>query len=133
MRSLSPFEKRWLKLFASDVSKSDIRKHVLDGGFIWHVFSRELKPGDSFLTGEDARKAFDRADKSGALYYEPFPNNGPHEAEYDSPPASQLEDLKEVYVVSSDNSWTFIKTHEGDLCGPYFYWTSDRSGNTDPQ
>ena len=27
----------------------------------------------------------------------------------------------EFYVVAKDYSWTYIKTHECDLCGPYFY------------
>lgn len=30
------------------------------------------------------------------------------------------KELSEFYVVSKDYSWTYIKTHEGDLCGPYF-------------
>ena len=30
------------------------------------------------------------------------------------------EKLNEFYVVAKDYSWTYIKTHEGDLCGPYF-------------
>jgi len=25
-----------------------------------------------------------------------------------------------LYVVAKDYSWTYIKTHENDLCGPYF-------------
>jgi hypothetical protein len=30
------------------------------------------------------------------------------------------ESLTEFYVVAKDYSWTYIKTHEGDSCGPYF-------------
>ena len=30
------------------------------------------------------------------------------------------EQFVEFYVISNDYSWTYIKTHEGDLCGPYF-------------
>jgi hypothetical protein len=26
----------------------------------------------------------------------------------------------EVYITAADFSWTYIKTHEGDCCGPYF-------------
>ncbi|MBO4847922.1 MAG: DUF4275 family protein [Clostridia bacterium] len=132
MNKLSTFEKRWLKLFASDISKSDIRKYVLDAGFIWHVFSWELKPSGSFLAGEAARQAFDSADKSNATYYEPFPLNGPHETQYNSPSASQLDDLEEVYIISSDNSWTYIKTHERNL-GPYFYRADIQNRDADPE
>ena len=28
--------------------------------------------------------------------------------------------MTELYVVAKDYSWTYIKTHENDLCGPYF-------------
>lgn len=28
--------------------------------------------------------------------------------------------LTEFYVVAKDYSWTYIKTHEADACGPYF-------------
>lgn len=44
-RKLSDFEKRWLKLFASEISEKDIEKYVVSyGNYIWHVFSWELKP-----------------------------------------------------------------------------------------
>ena len=34
--------------------------------------------------------------------------------------AKALDDQHEIYVVSKDFTWTYIKTHEHDLCGPYF-------------
>lgn len=121
-RKMSDFEKRWLKLFASEISEKDIEKYVVSyGNYIWHVFSWELKPKGSCLVGDAAQEAFDRADKSGARYYEPFPENGEHEPSYDSPSAAELDELIECYALSADESWTYIKTHEGDLCGPYFY------------
>lgn len=121
-RKMSAFEKRWLKLFASEISDKDLERYVVSyGNFIWHVFSWELKPQGSYLLGDAAREAFDRADKSGARYFEPFPGDGPHEPSYDSPSAAELDGLSECYVISIDESWTYIKTHEGDLCGPYFY------------
>ncbi|MGM9667788.1 MAG: DUF4275 family protein [Eubacteriales bacterium] len=27
----------------------------------------------------------------------------------------------EIFAAAADFSWTYIKTHEGDCCGPYFY------------
>ena len=36
-------------------------------------------------------------------------------------------ELNEFYVVAKDYSWTYIKTHEGDSCGPYFLTKSNRS------
>ena len=50
IRSLSDFEKRWLKIFAAEVSKNDIEKYVLESGpFIWHVFSFGLIAKDTYL------------------------------------------------------------------------------------
>lgn len=121
-RVYSSFEKVWLRIFAKTADKKGLKKHVLSPcNYIWHVFSWELLPKGSFLEGNEARKAFDKEDKTNARYYEPFPNNGPHNPTYDSPSAAELDALSECYVISSNNQWTYIKTHEDDLCGPYFY------------
>ena len=34
--------------------------------------------------------------------------------------SKNIDKFDEIYVVSSDWSWTYMKTHEDD-CGPYFY------------
>ena len=45
-------------------------------------------------------------------------------SEYDT--AEKIDQkLTEFYVVAQDYSWTYIKTHEGDLCGPYFLRTTE--------
>ncbi len=31
-----------------------------------------------------------------------------------------IDKFSEIYVVASDWSWTYMKTHEEE-CGPYFY------------
>lgn len=121
IRELSSFEKKWLRLFAADISKKDFDEHINHGGYIWHVFSWKMKPEESFLTGDKAREAFDNAQKEGAVYYEPWPQNGPHNPKYDSPSSSDLDELVECYVIASDKSWTYIKTHEDGFFGPYFY------------
>lgn len=122
IRTLSPFEKRWMKVFAAGIAKKDIKQYVTStGNYIWHVFSWELLPVDSFVIGDEARKAFNAQDKTNARYYEPWPVDGPHEPAYQSPTAAELDDLTECYVVAADESWTYIKTHENGLCGPYFY------------
>ena len=39
----------------------------------------------------------------------------------DSVTAAEIDShYKEYYVVASDDSWTYIRTHEDGLCGPYF-------------
>ncbi len=122
-RVLSGFEKRWLRLFASKVPKEEIKKHVLaPGNFIWHVFCFDLLPEGSWLEGDSAREAFDKADKTGARYHKPFAPTGAPGPKYHSPSAAELDRQTEIYVIADDRSWTYIKTHEGDDCGPYFCW-----------
>lgn len=120
MSAFSPFEKRWMKIFAADISKQDIQRYVMNR-YIWHVFSWKLKPEGSFLSGNEARQAYDAEEKNGAQYYESWPTKGPYEFQSDFPSAAELDKLIECYVISSDAKWTYIKTNEGDPLGPYFY------------
>lgn len=93
----------------------------MKGQHIWHVFSCNLIPCDGLLTGDDARRAFDEMDKGHCICCDLYNGGGvsdrllPHLTT-----AREVEDLCEFYVVAGDYSWTYIKTHEGDLCGPYF-------------
>ena len=120
-RVLSGFEKRWLRLFAGKVPKEEIEKRVIaSGNYIWHVFSWDLLPEGSFMEGDPARDAFDKVDKTGARYYKPFAPPGAPSPKYRSPSAADLDMLTEIYVIAADRSWTYIKTHEGNCCGPYF-------------
>ena len=122
---LYEYKKQWLAAFANGISRQRIKKHVIGtGDLIWHVFSWGLLPQGCFLTGDDARHAYDkigRYPKETALFIEPF-----REAETFSLPVHRatskaLEEYVEIYVTANDFSWTYIKTHEGDMCGPYFY------------
>ena len=120
-RILSGFERRWLTLFAGGVSADMLKKYVLaPGNYIWHVFSWELLPQGSWLEEDEAWKAFDAADKTGAKYHKPFATPGSPAPKYHSPCAEDLDQQTEIYVIAADQSWTYIKTHEGDGCGPYF-------------
>lgn len=115
------FEKRWLQAYAADVSKEDIEKYVIaTGKYIWHVFSWNLLPKDSYLTGDSARAAYDVVDKTEAVCLKPFSQEGSRPLPKELTTAHALDGLTEVYVVGKDYTWTYIKTHENDHCGPYF-------------
>ena len=120
------FKNQWLRHFAKDVDKRDIEEHV-KGQFIWHVFSWELIKPDGLLVGNDARRAFDKIEKNDCICCDMFGSNGVNNKlsnEYDT--AEKIDQkLTEFYVVAQDYSWTYIKTHEGDLCGPYFLRTTE--------
>ena len=115
------FINQWLSHFAEDLSREDYEKYVRDQ-FIWHIFSWELVSLDGLLIGDEARRAFDEQDKSRVITCDLYGGEGVK----DRLPAryGNAEDIDkwtvEYYVVSKDYSWTYIKTHECDLCGPYF-------------
>lgn len=114
------FYTAWLDHFAAGVPQRKLQKHVLDeGNLLWHVFSHELLEATAFLEGKAARKAFDKADKQGAVCVEWFEEEPPYDLPTELYSAKMLESHTEIYVVAADFSWTYIKTHES-TCGPYF-------------
>lgn len=121
VRQFSDFEKEWLRVFAGCVSQEDIDHYVVDyGNYIWHVFSWELLDENSYLVGDAARAAFDAENKSDAIWYEPFEDAQNTDLRPEQFSAAMLDEWTECYVMSKDRSWSYIVTHEGDLCGPYF-------------
>ncbi len=116
----SEFYSEWLNHFAKHISKKDIQKYVVStGDYLWHVFSFELLDKNAFLTGDSARKAYDKTDKHNATYIEWFEDDEAKDLTQELRTAKALDEMTEVYVVASDFSWTYIKTHES-MCGPYF-------------
>ncbi len=114
------FHSVWLSHFAKDISRKDIEKYVVStGNYLWHVFSWKLLDEKAFLTGNSARKAYDKIDKHNALYIEWFEDDKTKELTVKLNTANALDKMTEIYVVAPDFSWTYIKTHES-MCGPYF-------------
>lgn len=110
----------WLNLFAKGISRDDIEKYAVStGNYLWHVFSWGLLDNKAFLTGDDARKAYDEADKRNALYIDWFEDDEVKDLTKELNTATALDEKTEIYVVAPDFSWTYIKTHES-MCGPYF-------------
>lgn len=119
--SKQKFINQWLRHFAKNITKEK-RSRYVNNQYIWHIFSWNLLEPESFLTGDDARSAYDNVDKSDCLFCDMFGPNGVTDQLLDEYSSSKEIDSKitELYVISSDYSWTYIKTHENDLCGPYF-------------
>lgn len=110
----------WLNHFAQGISRKDIEKYVVStGNYLWHVFSWKLLDEKAFLIGDSARKAYDQTDKRNALYIEWFEDDETKNLTAKLNNANALDKMTEIYVVASDFSWTYIKTHES-MCGPYF-------------
>lgn len=118
---IKTFEKQWLSHFAADISAKNIRKYVVStGNYIWHVFSWKLLPDGTYLAGDAAREAYNKVNKTDAIYIEPFGKGGSKNLTQNLENAADLDKLTEIYVAAKDFSWTYIKTHENDWCGPYF-------------
>ena len=115
------FINQWLRHFAKNISKDKIDKYIKNQ-YIWHIFSWNLLDSEDFLIGNDARLAYDAMDKSNCIFCDMFGSNAISDHmlnEYSSSKAIDLN-IIELYVVAKDYSWTYIKTHENDICGPYF-------------
>ena len=114
------FFSTWLRRFANGISSEKIEKYVVStGNYLWHVFSWELLDEKVFLTGNSARKAYDKIDKHNALYIDWFEDNETKNLTAKLSTANALDEMTEIYVIASDFTWTYIKTHES-MCGPYF-------------
>ena len=114
------FEKRWLRVFGDGIPAWQLKRYV-KGQYIWHVFSWKLLGDDMYLTGEAAMAAFAQVSKENACCIQPFedPCVMTLPAELRAPDNIDRSCI-EVYVVGQNWQWTYIKTHEGDLCGPYY-------------
>lgn len=125
--TLTEFQREWLTHFAAGIPKSILEKHVTSyGNHIWHLFSWGLLPEGSFLTGDAAREAYNHLshrERDEAIFIEPFGEKFPESFSmtWQESGAYHLDQRIEIFVAAKDFSWTYIKTHEGDWCGPYFY------------
>ena len=113
---------KWLDNFAAEIPQESIDRYVQEyGEYIWHVFSWELLDEEQYSVGDAARKAYDDIDKNGAFCIEWFKDDNTKDVTKALNSSKALDELVEVYVVGKNFEWTYIKTHEGDSCGPYFF------------
>ena len=116
----SEFYSAWLSHFAKGVSRENIEKYVVSNrNYLWHVFSWELLDKKVFLSGDSAKQAYDQIDKHNTLYIDWFEDDETKKLTTKLSTAKALDEMTEIYVIDSDFSWTYIKTHES-MCGPYF-------------
>ena len=97
-----------------------MKKRVVgEGNFLWHIFSWNIVGVDKYYTGDKARKIFDELDKSGAKYFDLWETNPSLKLLGKEMDSKYIDKFDEIYVVASDWSWTYMKTHE-ENCRPYF-------------
>ena len=112
---------KWLSAFGRGVDRKMIEEHVTShGNHLWHLFSWcEVE----CLEGENARKAFDDLQYDQAVKFCDGYSNRIRDVENTGKISSrQVDKFKEsdVYIVANDFSWTYVRTHETGICGPYF-------------
>ena len=129
------FIKKWLKTFAPKLTPEQYEEYIEDQ-YIWHTFSWELMDKNDYLEDDDARCAYDAADKTDAMYlllFEDEPCTKKLPEIFDTAYKIEHSGLTyvdcaeegtpiymEFYVVGKDFSWTYIVTHENGMLGPYF-------------
>ena len=119
------FYAKWLKTFSPQMTDEQYRQYI-DGAFLWHAFSFQLIPKESFLEGDAARAAFDSADKSGAEFIRLWSDENPRPLGRDLKAADIENDDKDIefYAVGKGFGWTYVVTHEtGCGLGPYFMYS----------
>ena len=122
MLTLTKFKNEFIKIYANDVPIDKLKKYVTsDGNYIWHLFSWELIDQNKYLTGAEAKEAYDKCNKENAIIYEECPEETFSKIDKRYMCSKDIEGCGEIYVFAEDMSWVYINTHEESLdFGPYF-------------
>ncbi len=114
------FEKKWLKTFSPDLTEEQYHSCYV-WQFLWHVFSYKLVSEEDFLSGEEAVRAFEQADKTDAItLWRDDPTAEPLPISDKLSTVKGLNKQRETFVVGQNWEWTYVSTHENGWCGPYF-------------
>ena len=111
---------KWLSVFGEGVDQASLEEHVTSyGNYLWHLFSWEYV---SCLEKDEARNAFDAPQYIEAIRFCGGYNSVIENISVvEKVSAQQMddEDCSDVYIVAKDFSWTYVRTHETVMCGPY--------------
>ena len=112
---------KWLSAFGKGVDKNIMEEHVTSyGNLLWHLFTWGKVP---CLQGDDARKAFDELQYEEAIrFYDGYSSHIEKASVIGKITAKAVDKdrASDVYIVAKDFSWTYVRTHEEGICGPYF-------------
>lgn len=111
---------KWLSVFAENVPEQIIRDHVLkERNLLWHIFTWGNVP---CLHRNAARKAFDKLKYEEAIRFcDGYSGKIRNVSTIGKVSAKELDDdpATDIFVVAKDFSWTYVRTHEVEQCGPY--------------
>ena len=118
------FLDKWVRSFAPNITKRQYEQHI-HNQYIWHAFSWDIIPKETYLEGDEARNAYNNVDKNGAICLQLWFDESTTSLTEEFDSAEKIEtpdgDYVEFYVVGKDFTWTYIVTHETGMgLGPYF-------------
>ena len=93
------------------------RDHIYLDEFLWHVFSYDKR---NCLQEEQADIAFNRESKKSCYVFYQHSDDAFILENATALTADDLISEEDIYVVDKEFSWTYVRTHETGLCGPYF-------------
>ena len=124
--NLEGIRNKWIEIFAGNLTERE-RKEISIDNHLWYGFNSEKK---DYLEGEDAVEAFNNLRKKG--YYVFFDYDRYDDEDlfgYENKVFEvfgwnkmKAEDFScdDIYIVDKEFTWTYVYTHEGFWCGPYF-------------
>ena len=124
--NLEEIRNKWIEIFAGNLTERE-RKEISIDNHLWYGFNSEKK---DYLEGEDAVEAFNNLRKKGYyvffdydIYtYEDFFGYENKVFEVFGWNKMKAEDFScdDIYIVDKEFTWTYVYTHQGFWCGPYF-------------
>jgi len=120
--SANVYKQKWYKSFVPPTLHEYAEKHYYISnngytGYLWHVFSyRDL----ACLEMNQAISAFNAKQKNECIIFFSNYNYAFKVINAGNLSAKMLENLKDIHVVDTDFTWTYIHPHDV-MCGPYFY------------
>lgn len=108
--------KKWEDHFTSHLNM-DEKKSIYLGDFLWHIFSYEKR---HCLQEEQTDLAFNKVSKKSCYVFYQHSDDAFILEKATLLTADDLVYEEDVYVVDKGFNWTYVRTHETGLCGPYF-------------
>lgn len=111
--------KQWEDNFAGHLSPEEKEEIYLCDycGYLWHLFSYGKK---HCLREQEAEKAFDNEPKNSCYIFWQHADYALIVENTDILNHNDLENEYDIYITDKEFNWTYVKTHETGLCGPYF-------------
>ena len=111
---------KWLAAFGSGVDKKIIDEHVTsEYNYLWHLFTWG---NAACLEGDEARDAFNKLHYTDAIKFHDGYGSYIEDVSFvvGKVSAKEIDEDpgRDVYLVGTDFSWTYVRTHEPDF-GPY--------------